>query len=285
MPTTLLLLFLAAAQDPTEPPPIEAPRIRIAAPTEAWPATRSGRPVSAPDWSDARLYPPTALALDQQGRVVVETLVGTDGVPAACRVVSSSGYAELDIGTCNVMTLLRFAPPRDPAGKPVESVFRRGFLWIAFDPTPFGSGRVTARLKLAGGHVTQCTLDQQGAVPPQWPKVACRNIAQELDYYLGGRQRRARGAIVDFQVIPAGSQPLGPAPRTGPPDAEWHSEFSLSGEGEVGDCRKSVDRGFGTPSENQETPCGFFISRTWFEPPEPPAPSTGSYELKVYIDR
>jgi TonB family protein len=283
---TPLLLLLAAAQDPEEAAqPIAPPAIRIAPPEEAWPATRSGRPVSGPDWSDYRAYPPTALMLNQQGRVAVEALVGSDGVPVACRVTSSSGYAELDTGTCNLMTLLRFAPPRDPAGKPIESVYRRGFFWMTSDPAPFVAARVTARLKLADGAVTECALDPQGPVPEGWTRVACRSFSNELNFYLDGRARTARSAIVDFQMIPAGSTPVGAPPRQEPADAEWRSQFRVAPDGEVRDCRKIVDRGFGRPSENQQTPCGFFISRSWFEPSDPPAAATGTYELKVYIDR
>jgi protein TonB len=108
---TPLVLLLAAAQEPTESAEsVVPPPIRIAPPGEAWPAIRSGKPVSQPDWSDWHVYPPAALALNQQGRVTVETLVGSDGVPLACRVTRSSGYAELDTGTCNLTNLLRFAP-------------------------------------------------------------------------------------------------------------------------------------------------------------------------------
>src|SRR4051794_4785347 len=127
MPSLLLLLFLLPIETrsvvtrPVPPPadPIAAPPIRIAPPDEAWPAVRAGKPISAPDWADYRIYPPAALEQDQQGRVAIESLVSPEGVPVACRVTGSSGYAELDVGTCNIMNLLRFAPARDAEGNPV----------------------------------------------------------------------------------------------------------------------------------------------------------------------
>lgn len=292
MPSLLLLLLLqietrSVVTRPVPPPagPIAAPPIRIAPPDEAWPAVSAGKPISAPDWADYRLYPPAALELDQQGRVAVDSLVSPEGVPVACRVRSSSGYAELDVGTCNIMNLLRFAPARDAEGNPVPSVYRRSFLWLESEPTPFAAARMIVRLKLAGGKVRECILDEQGGAPPDWSKLACRKIGASLDYYLGARRADARRAIVEFEVMPTGSSLAGGATRPEPPAAEWRSEFGLAPNGDVRDCRNVVDRGFGPASENDQSPCGFFLTRAWFSPAGPEGPNTGTYRLRVYIDR
>ena len=292
------LIALAAATPPAQPPsvvrappfapepsrPFDVPPIRIASPAERWPDRTAGAPVSAPDWSDYRLYPQAALALDQEGRVEVEALIGSDGVPSACRVRRTSGYAELDQGTCNLMNLLRFAPTRDGESRPLQSVYRRTFLWLLSDPTPFATTQVTADISVVGGTVAGCTLRRHGEAPPEWTKLACRNIASELDYYLGTRRLGARRARIVVEVVPTGS--TAPASRETLPEpaAEWRSEFGLAPNGDIRDCRKLVDRGFGPPTANQQSPCGFFLTRTWFAPVDPAVgPATGIFELRVYV--
>ena len=282
-------LYAAGQPGPSRvvaPPPapsrsLSVPAIRIANRSEPWPARAATEPISHPDWSDYRLYPQAALDLDQQGRVTVEALVGIDGVPRACRLLHSSGYAELDAGTCNLMTLLRFQPARDADGRPAEAVYRRSFYWLTSDPTPFGPTGLIARLSLNHGQVSTCTLESEGVVPPEWTKLACRNITNDSDYYLGDRRHTAKRATVAIQVVPAGM--AGPETAKTRPIAEWRSEFRLAPNGDIQDCRKLVDRGFGPVTENQQSPCGFFLTRTWFQPGG--AEASGLFQLRVYIDR
>lgn len=264
--------------------PFDIPPIRIASPSEQWPVRVAGTPLTAPDWSDYRLYPPAALDLEQEGRVGVETLIGGDGVPRACRVVRSSGYAELDRGSCNLTNLLRFEPIRDGDGRPLQSVYRRTFLWLLSDPTPFAVAQVTADIFLTQGRVAKCTLSSEGPVPVEWTKLPCRNIANEIDYYLGARRLSARHARIVFEVVPTGSAAPTPLEALPPPAAEWRSEFGLTSNGDVRDCSKLVDRGFGPPSANQQSPCGFFLTRTWFAPvAATDVPATGIFALRVYV--
>lgn len=297
LPFSLQFVLAAAAQPvdaapeirpPTFAPkpsrPFDVPPIRIASPSEPWPVRPAKAPISAPDWSDYRLYPPAALALDQEGRVEVETLIGADGVPLACRPRRSSGYAELDRGTCNLTNLLRFAPTLNEEGRPLPSVYRRTFQWLLSDPTPFAAAGVTADIYLTQGRIARCNLSFQGSVPSEWTKLPCRAIATDIDYYLGARRLGARHVRIAFEVLPTGSAALVPEEALPSPWAEWRSEFSLAPNGDVGDCRKLVDRGFGRPSANQQSPCGFFLTRTWFAPVrETGVPTTGIFALKVHI--
>lgn len=296
-PFSLPVLLAAVAQPVGAPPeirarpiapepsrPFDLPRIRIASPSEPWPLRAAKAPVRAPDWSDYRLYPPAALALDQEGRVDVETLIGGDGVPLACRPRRSSGYTELDLGTCDLTNLLRFAPAVDEEGRPVASVYRRAFMWMLSEPMAFAAAQVTADIFLTQGKVARCNLSSQGSVPSTWTKLPCSAFATDIDYYLGARRLGARHVKIAFEVIPTGS--AAPAPKEGlpPPEAEWRSEFSLAPNGDVRDCRKLVDRGFGQPGANQQSPCGFFLTRTWFAPaPGTAAATTGIFALRVHI--
>jgi hypothetical protein len=131
--------------------------------------------------------------------------------------------------------------------------------------------------------VLGCSLTSVGFVPPEWMKIPCRNVATELRYYFGDRREKAKRATIVFEVVPSG----GSLPRSAladvVPAAEWRSEFRLGPNGDVGDCRKIVDRGFGPVTENQKSPCGFFLTRTWFQPADPDERPTGQYGLKVYL--
>ncbi|WP_443030827.1 MULTISPECIES: TonB family protein [unclassified Sphingopyxis] len=65
--------------------------------------------------SDA--YPPAALRIDAEGRAYFEAFVTSDGKPQNCRITQSSGNADLDAATCNViMTRTTIKPPLDEAG-------------------------------------------------------------------------------------------------------------------------------------------------------------------------
>ena len=57
--------------------------------------------------------------------VTIELRVGTDGRVRDCRVIASSGDAEADRITCRLATeRFRFRPRLDPAGEPVEGIYR-----------------------------------------------------------------------------------------------------------------------------------------------------------------
>src|SRR3954451_3361498 len=61
------------------------------------PASRPPATPSVVSLFSADDYPPTALALGWQGKVVVKLRIGIDGRVRACRIVHSSGHDELDI--------------------------------------------------------------------------------------------------------------------------------------------------------------------------------------------
>jgi len=76
-------------------------------------------------------YPMEALRRRQQGRVEFELIIGADGRPADCRILTSSGSAALDEATCRIMRERpRFAPARDPAGQPTTDVVRSAVRWV-----------------------------------------------------------------------------------------------------------------------------------------------------------
>ena len=81
--------------------------------------------------SGATDYPPAARRSGVEGSVAVRYIVGTDGRVSGCRVLRSSGHAELDSTTCRLIEQrFRYRPARDFEGRPVPEPVSRTFDWM-----------------------------------------------------------------------------------------------------------------------------------------------------------
>lgn len=254
-------------------------------PAEAWPPFRELRVRRSPDWSDYRIYPVAALRRDQEGAVVPQLLVGRDGVPRDCRILQSSGFAELDAGSCELALQMRFARPLDEDGRNVEASYGVRLLWQIADPTLFGSARLQAVLTLDGGAVTECTIKSDGNVPREWRRLACRVLTEGTDYYLRDSRLSAHRATVLIQLAPDGGDATAAETPPGRLVAEHKVEFALGRRRGVHDCRAISVEGFGQPRVDHDTPCGFFLTSAWIRPsPQPEAPREGVFTLRVYVE-
>ena len=285
----LLLPVLLAASAASAPPPVAPPV--VAPPPQAarvpWPDPAPPylplHVLSQPDWSDYDVYPLEARELEQEGVVMPGILVGKDGVPKACRIEQSSGYAELDNGTCDLVLQMRFAPPRDAQGRNVEASFHVRLIWGLSDPTPFGPARIAALLTLDRRQVTACTLEQSGSVPAEWVKLACPTITHEPAFYLASARPGERQAVVVVEVRPAGTPPT-PQPPHARLAAQRLTEFEVTREGALRNCRTTRNDGFGVPRIDHQGQCGFFLVKPWFEPdPAGEIPAKGTIEVSVYL--
>ena len=87
-----------------------------------------GNPAS---WFSNDSYPVEARKRGQSGRVGIALTINASGQPVACDVVSSSGYAELDQGTCDLaMERGRFAAPRDANNVAVPFRYMIATTWL-----------------------------------------------------------------------------------------------------------------------------------------------------------
>lgn len=76
-----------------------------------------------------KLYPKRALAAREQGLVGFKVTLDYTGTPTACEVTHTSGYAQLDDETCDLlMTHVVFQPPRDAQGNRLRSLTTSGML-------------------------------------------------------------------------------------------------------------------------------------------------------------
>lgn len=75
-------------------------------------------------------YPAEALEKRQQGIVLVDLTVGSNGRVSDCDVIVSPGSAALTSATCDAFrTRGRFRPARDDRGRPMFSKLRAKVTW------------------------------------------------------------------------------------------------------------------------------------------------------------
>ncbi len=258
----------------------------VAAPGQAqddgatWPTVPPERALSGPNWSDYHVYPEAARRKSQEGRVVAGLLVDTAGTPSACRIDASSGYPELDSGTCALMMTMRFVPAHDSTGQAVPSVFRRTMRWVLGDARPFVSGSLQARLDIFEGKVIGCEVTAaKGGYVAYWSMTACSFFA-DASYYLGSNAATVRRAIIAVRLDAADQAPLIAEPwPDGQPISQQRVAFTINKEGDPSDCKILLDRGFGPRGLNNLSPCGRLLSDLWLKKAKG---RQGMFETRVY---
>lgn len=111
------------------PPPVVVPAPPAPPPPRFTPkgASPKGR---VADWASDNDYPTRALQLGQEGVTGVRLAVGTDGRVSECQVSKSSGSAELDKTTCDLIRRrARFNVATDGDGNPVAGSYATSIRW------------------------------------------------------------------------------------------------------------------------------------------------------------
>ena len=116
---------------------------------EALPAPRPS--TNASTWFDKNDYPSAAIRTGEEGAVKFALDVSATGAVTGCRIVESSGFADLDAQTCaSAMIHARFDPAVDAHGKAVAGTYVRRMRWTL----PGG-----ARPVVDGGHPFEMSGD------------------------------------------------------------------------------------------------------------------------------
>jgi TonB family protein len=263
-------LVQAASQSPVEDP---------------WPTTPAGLILASPDWSDYRIYPDAAVAKQQEGRVVPELLIGSDGTPRACRIVVSSKFAELDAGTCDLMMKMRFEPARDSSGAAVPSHYERAVIWGLTDPRPFASSAIRARVTIAAGKAQSCQLiGGEGPYVAFWSAFAC-TVFSDAAYYFAERSRDSLTALIEVRLDAGDDAPFLKTPwSSGSELAHEKIRFTVDSEGDPASCAPVESHGFGRRGLNNLSPCGRLLSGLWFaDAPNATAARNGIFETRVML--
>lgn len=115
---TPVAALATGAEAPAPPPPARM------TPRPAYPQTMPGSWVTKAD------YPAEALAARETGWTQYVLMVGADGKPMACRIMSSSGTALLDTAACQAaMVRASFWPALDRNGKAVPTFYAQRVRW------------------------------------------------------------------------------------------------------------------------------------------------------------
>lgn len=116
MSVILLALALAASDAPVvvEPAPPHPPVV-----------ADPGRPLVY--FSD---YPPAALQERRGGIALVRLTINRDGEVEGCRVLRSSGHADLDLRSCQALSVRSiFLPARDSSGRRITASLTQEVRW------------------------------------------------------------------------------------------------------------------------------------------------------------
>jgi TonB family protein len=141
-----------------------APFIMMLAVAAATPVKPLGDPRQ---WITPDDYPPSALRIDAEGLVRVLMSIDAAGNLADCKVVQSSGNADLDGATCALLTRrAKFIPARDASGHPMASTAAENFRWaIPREPLASRGSRMTYSLN-DKGHIIGCRSAEVGGHDP-----------------------------------------------------------------------------------------------------------------------
>lgn len=154
------------------PGPIVAPinPARLRAPAPPAPATNPG------EWVTPNDYPPNALVDGVEGRVRFVVSVDKDGRPTDCKVIESSGDAELDSVACaKVVERGSFTPATDGKGRRVKGEWYNAVQWRIPElmPPPGPSYFTGSFVVEADGTVTQCKVEKAEPEADQAEQAFC----------------------------------------------------------------------------------------------------------------
>jgi TonB family protein len=162
-------------------------------------AVVAAAPATPLPWYRFEDYPIKAFTQEWKGAATFELLVDPQGRPADCKIVQSTGHAQLDKQTCFIaMHRARFTPARGPDGTPVYGSYRSMVKWhrpdqdsLQVDPGPDLEVTVAAlppgtkqppAVKLAyfvdaRGEASSCTvLPESKAQPSSLVDAACKQV-------------------------------------------------------------------------------------------------------------
>lgn len=171
----------------------------LAAQADAGAASGSAEPMEPAtfpgSWATNDDYPVRAMREEREGTTGFRLTIGTDGLPSACDIISSSGHGDLDATTCRlIMERARFKPGRDAKGKPVGGTYSNRIRW----QIPEGGGMFA--LGTPG-----FAIDESADGWPRRPRpdIAMNDIQPADHYPAAAREAREEGVVrmtVDVDV-------------------------------------------------------------------------------------
>lgn len=144
-------------------------------------AQQVAAPIGNPgEWFGPDSYPPEAMRLVQEGRVVAIITVNATGKPTACEIDISSGSEALDKGTCDiVMRKGAFTPAHDGRGRPTGGGYRLPVRWAL----PKGLDLYkTIDIEAGAATPTKLSVDLRITVSPDGTVASCTATSPTPEY-------------------------------------------------------------------------------------------------------
>jgi len=186
-------LMLAAVDGmsgiPATPPAVQAPLPHPPVQADPKPAPRSTTPpkfLNKYEVFNLDNYPYWAKSQDEEGTVSISVEVSPAGTVTSCRVTRSSGSANLDLGTCDLITeRARFAPARDAKGRAIAASHVTSVTWKLEQRELWKVEDSEARIIYSVGPnmvVSNCRVELEPANPDFDPRTCSqlRPIAQMM---------------------------------------------------------------------------------------------------------
>ncbi len=206
-------------------------------------------------------YPVEAVRAKAQGTAHVRVRVNVRGEPEACKVVTSSGHADLDGQTCDViMGRGRFSPGKDRRRRAVIADADVRVRWVLPEergPAPVWKAQKATLTVAPDGELRNCVLSAK--LEADWtvaPPGACE---QDREYQLESLLRWREGSklhdavIVDEQLLILDANEPWPTPGQGPGEkliAIRALQMTFGPDGSLKSC--SVVRSSGLEEENTD---------------------------------
>lgn len=170
----------------------------------------SARPITdAGTWVTPSDYPALAMREQREGVTGFLLTIGPDGVPEKCEIVFSSGHADLDATTCQLLSKrARFTPATDAKGKAVTGRYTNRIRWQIPDvpdtrPNQIVEGTQILRFTLlASGDMRDCeVINVDGSSNPVIASAICNQGRMVPFRDETGRDVARRVTITSSSVI------------------------------------------------------------------------------------
>jgi TonB family protein len=242
-------------------------------------------------WFTADDYPTAALVRNGQGTVRFRLTIDPQGVVSHCAVEATSGDADLDRVTCEVLrSRARYHPARDAAGQAVAGSDSGLITWRL--PTtdtrpPLELTRMISRMRLEPSGGVVCTFTVNGAAVQTRPGDEC-GLLKNSGWDRGLRNLDPGATVTYVYTI----RPIEAPPAPAADDAgygtllmESRARASIGPDGRTTDCRTTLSR-IVTPHPGLRQPPDA-CAQSGFSRPGPPSSAFrfADIEVRLYLER
>ena len=237
-------------------------------------------------------YPEASYRRGAEGTVHFSLEIDVSGAPSRCNIEYSSGDADLDRATCDIlMSRARFRPARDSNGHPAPDRVSSRVRWVLPEPVPgfpFEPYWMASAISMNAGRI-ECRWWATNLDPRRQEGSDCAEVAgrQLMDFV---RNQGADTELTEYWRV----QPDGTAPPSAEPEIagelllETTARISVAPDGHVADCRTTsriVHRALFSESQFLDLcQASVIVSPQAFWPERDSSePKLGAFTYRIYL--